>query len=178
MCDILSQIPLNMPDGLVFLTLELSESEQSFPVWMPAFTRCSLPLCSLMSLCYLLLQLQHMTESVTQKVQQEPWHSLCSVNLHPQLHLLSIMFPFFILLIMNLIPFWKTWTTESFWNCLHNIVRGNPAIFVCTKRELIILIFNKHFYIAVKAIFKSKVFLELRGVLLNEWVLKIVYTFD
>lgn len=29
---------------------------------------------------------------------------------------------------INLIPFWKTGTTESFWNFMHNVVRGIPAI--------------------------------------------------
>lgn len=60
---------------------------------------------------------------------------------------------------MNLIPFWNAGTIDSFWNCLHNIVRGIPAIWVFQK-ELIILIINKQFYIAVTAIFKIKVFLD------------------
>ncbi len=79
MCDISSQIPLNMPECLVFLTLELSESEQS--------------LSCLNASVYTLLPPFVFTNVFMLSLAPAPTHDrICpDVNLHPQLHLLSFM---------------------------------------------------------------------------------------
>lgn len=83
-----------------------------------------------------MFQLQQMTESVTQKINKSP--DILSVNLHPQLHLLSIMFHFF----------FRFSSKER--TIVRAFVMGIPATW-----ELTILIITNLFYITVRAILQS-----------------------